>query len=305
MSRREIGALLLSVILFFVIGEAGIRLYLRHKTIYDMEMLRYSMLMKVDSENPLIEYVHKPNTSARLMNVDVRINSDGWRDEEYPAAKTGKYRIIFLGDSLTFGWGVEHKDTFENIIEENLNKRYPAEIINFGTGNYNTEQEVNLFLEKGFKYKPNKVVIFYFINDAETTQKKSRLWFLGYSRLISFYWSKGHFLISNLFSSKGFEGYYSSLYANGSAGWVNAKAAFLQLKDICLKRSIELQVVLLPELHNLEKYPFKKEHGLVEKFLRDNSIECLDLAPFFAGFKNPMELWVAQDDAHPNKKAHN
>jgi hypothetical protein len=165
-------------------------------------------------------------------------------------------------------------------------------------------QEVNLFQKKGLKYNPDKVVLFYYINDAEITPKKSHLWFLGYSRLISFYWSRIHAAFSNLLQSKSFGEYYSDLYRDNRKGWINTKKAFLQLKDICLKNNINIQVVLLPELHNTKNYPFKNEHALVSSFLRDNDIDHLDLAQFFANYKNPMDLWVSYDDAHPNNLAH-
>ncbi|MBI5674623.1 MAG: SGNH/GDSL hydrolase family protein [Nitrospirae bacterium] len=262
------------------------------------------MSIKTDSENPLIGHVHRPNSSARLMNVMVNINSDGLRDREYAIQKGDKYRIIFLGDSLTLGWGVKQEDVFENLLEQEINKIYPTEIINFGTGNYNTEQEVNLFIEKGLKYKPDKAVLFYFINDAEKTPKKSTLWFLAHSRLLSFYWSRIHGAINNIVQSKTFNEYYVDLYRHDQIGWINTQKAFLQLKDVCRLNNIELQVVLLPELHNLKNYPFKKEYNLVASFLRNNDIAWLDLTPLFENYENSMELWVSLDDAHPNKLAH-
>lgn len=301
---KKIGIFLLSLAIFFLAGEAIIRLYLLTTTVYDIEMSRYATIMKADSSNPLIGHVHKPNTSARLMNVMVHINSDGFRDREHQIEKSEKYRIIFLGDSLTFGWGVEDKDTFKSFIEKRLNKLYPAEIINFGTGNYNTEQEVNLFLEKGLKYKPDEVVVFYFINDAETTPVKSHLWFLGYSHLITFYWSRVHALINNLVPSRDFYAYYAGLYQDDQAGWRNTRKAFLELRDICQRNGIKLKVVLLPELHDTEHYPFQKEYALVESFLTENNVSSLNLSPFFKEYKDPMRLWVAKDDAHPNGDAH-
>ena len=47
------------------------------------------------------------------------------------------------------------------------------------------------------------------------------------------------------------------------------------------KRGIELQVVLLPELHDLVDYPLGAQYAKVLDFLRQNDIRALDLAPFF------------------------
>lgn len=267
-------------------------------------MTRYALIAKMDAINPFIGHVHKPNIQAKLMGVMVKINSDGSRDNEYPIKRNKAYRTIFLGDSFTFGWGVEQKSTFENIIENKLNSVYPAEIINFGLGNYNTEQEVNLFLEKGLKYSPDKVVVFYFINDAEPILRKSRLWFLGYSRLFTFYWSRIQSLAFNICGGDSYKEHYSNLYHNESVGWVRAQKAFFTLKDICDNNGIKLQVVLLPETHNFVNYPFKKEHNLIIAFLKSHAIDVIDLAPFFESYTDPTSLWVAQDDAHFNAKGH-
>lgn len=289
----------------FALCEVLLRIYLVDHTVYDIEMLRYATLIKHESPNPLVGHVHAPNARAHLMDADVQINSDGLRDGEHAAARDDRYRIIFLGDSLTFGWGVEQDETFKTRLEAALNRRYPTEIINFGTGNYNSEQEVNLFLEKGLKYRPDKVVVFYFINDAEPTPKKARLAFLYHSRLVTLAWSRLHALESNL-GDRGefYRTYYADLYRPDAPGWKNAQAALRQLRDVCAANGIALQVVLLPELHSLQEYPFSNEHAVVTNYLRSIGVPVLDLAPRFTDQGQPMQLWVAPDDAHPNALAH-
>ncbi len=300
----RITAILIIIIALFAIGELIIRVYLNYNMAYDIEMTKYAMNLKVDSDNPRIGHEHKPNKSMELMDVIVDINSDGLRDKEYPVEKSDKYRMIFLGDSLTFGWGVQENETFATLIEEDLNTKRPTEVINFGTGNYNTEQQVNLFIEKGLKYDPDKVVLFYFINDAELTPEKSGLWFLGYSHFISFYWSRINSLMNNLVPSKSFQEYYESLYDQNEQGWINARRALLQLRDICKENGIEFQVVLLPELHDVNNEIFTEVYNNLAQFLEENSIDYLNLAKLFENHPNQIELWVSYDDAHPNNIAH-
>lgn len=297
-------AILIVFIVILAIGEVLIRSYLHFNTAYDIEMTKYAINLKNDSENKLIGHVHRPNKSMELMDVMVDINSDGHRDKEYPVTKTDKHRIIFLGDSLTFGWGVKEEETFATLIEEDLNSQSPTEVINFGTGNYNTEQEVNLFIDKGLKYDPDKVVLFYFINDAEITPEKSGLWFLGYSQFISFYWSRINSLLNNFLPSKSFQEYYESLYNEDQQGWINARKAIIQLRDICESKGIEFQVVLLPELHDVNNEIFANVYNNLALFLAENNIDYLNLAKLFENHPNQIELWVSYDDAHPNNIAH-
>jgi len=286
------------------LGEILLRVYLAFNTVYDVEMTRYSNALKMPSD-PNLAHEHRPSTSATLMGVDIAINSDGLRDREYPVARDRAYRMIFLGDSLTLGWGVERTETFEHLLEERYNRqgRGSVEILNFGIGNYNTAQEAALFAKKGLKYRPDRLVVFYFINDAEPTPTPSRWEFLGHSRLITFYWSRLNILWSRL-SGRDFLEQYGSLYHEGQPGWEAAKEAFVRLKGLCATNGIDLRVVLLPELHELKNPPFRREYSMVSQFLTAGEIPVLDVTAAFAGVADPVSLWVAVDDAHPNATAH-
>ena len=285
---------------FFLVGEAFIQIYSSRYPIYDIEMLHYANQLKMEYSDPLVGHFHQPNKTARLMGVEISTNSDGFRGRDYSLLRGEARRLIFLGDSLTLGWGVKKEDTFSSILEEKFSHVRPTEIINFGVGNYNTEQEAHLFLDKGLRYHPDEVVLFYFINDAEITKPENFKNFLRYSDLAAFYWS-----VATHFSGKlDYQSYYHGLYKEGWAGWARSKDAFLLLKRICDEKGIKLRVVLLPELHRLTDYPFKKEHALVKDFLDENNISCLDLAPFFYKKEPASKLWVAKDDAHPNAAAH-
>ena len=296
--------MIIPMVIFFVLGELAVRIYTQHHIFYDIEMSRYALELKSVSPNPSIGHVHKPDSHANLMGVVVEINSDGLRDDEYSVERGDSHRIIFLGDSLTFGWGVEKEFSFETILEREMSRRRPTEILNLGTGNYNTQQEVHLFLEKGLKYEPDKVVLFYFINDAEDTPSRSAWAFLGHSRFVTFFWSRFHAARANLLGVESFEEYYSNLYREDQPGWANAQESLRLLKEVCLERGIALQVVLLPELHAFSPYPLESEHREIMASLDAIGIDGLDLAPFFQGETEPQRLWVAVDDAHPNADAH-
>src|ERR1043166_4057859 len=295
---------LVTVVVLLGISEIALRAYLQWSLIYDVEMSRYATEIKEEAANPRIGHVHKPNAAATLMGVPVKINSDGLRDSEYSPERNGNYRIVFLGDSLTFGWGVAKSQTFEEILEAELSRTRPTEILNFGTGNYNTSQEVGLFIDKGLKSRPDHVVVFYFINDAEPTPRKSNWEFLGRLRIVTFFWSRLKSAVASFEHERSYLDYYKGLYGDGQPGWAAVKKSFQELRDICAARGITLQVVLLPELHVLDNYPFADQHRKLVAFLKENDIEALDLAPLFARERNPARLWVAPDDAHPNAIAH-
>ncbi|MCP4204936.1 MAG: SGNH/GDSL hydrolase family protein [bacterium] len=302
---RRLGVAVIALLVSLLITEVAVRIHGRSNTFYDLEMSRYALEVKESSTNPSIGHVHRAGARARLMDVQVEINSDGFRDHDYSIEKPpGTRRLVFLGDSLTFGWGVESDQTFEARLERILNDESPTEVLNFGTGNYNTEQSVHLFFEKGLRYQPDGVVVFYFINDAEETPARSKWMGLGHSRAVTFFWSRIQAALSNLGWKRSFQDTYSSLYGDDSPGWVKAKQAFDELSSVCDRNGIDLKVVILPELHQLVDYPFAAEHELLHTFLDQQGIEYLDLVPFFANESNPRRFWVAPDDAHPNTLGH-
>lgn len=301
---KGLAAMLVSLLLFLVLLEVTLQIYTRLAIYYDVEMSRYATEVKTKSDNPKIGHEHIPGAEAHLMGVDVEINSDGLRDEEYSVERNNKYRIAVLGDSLTFGWGVEKEDTFEVLLESMLSEKRPTEMINFGHGNYNTVQQVNLFRKKGLKYNPDKVVVFWFINDAEVTPVRSKWTPVARLRSVTFLWSRVRGLLTRSEAGTTFESFYSDLYDDGQPGFEAMKDAFLELQGICEQRGIELQVVMLPELHDLVNYPFAEEYAKVRRFLERNAIPVVDLTDDFAGYEDAEELWVARDDAHPNALAH-
>ena len=98
-------------------------------------------------------YALNPNTSKIYENIEYSINSDEFRDKEYTVEKNGS-RIIFIGDSFTFGWRVQLNHTFVKILEERLQQDYPDdnwEVMNLGVAAYDTKWEVAFLEEKGLK----------------------------------------------------------------------------------------------------------------------------------------------------------
>jgi hypothetical protein len=55
-----------------------------------------------------------------------RINAQGFRDRERVRPKpSGMYRILVLGDSVTFGFGVQPEESFTRLLEAELKERVP------------------------------------------------------------------------------------------------------------------------------------------------------------------------------------
>lgn len=63
------------------------------------------------------------------------VNSLGFRDREFSVHRNAQYRILALGDSFTFGWGLNIEDTWVKQLEEHLRQRgHKVEIADLGRG---------------------------------------------------------------------------------------------------------------------------------------------------------------------------
>ncbi len=111
-----------------------------------------------------------PGWKAATFKRTLTINSLGLRDREYPHAKPeGVFRILVLGDSFTWGYGISDDEIFTELLESDLNRAgHRVEVLNAGVSGWGTDQEL-LFLEKeGFNYEPDLVILaFYLYNDPE------------------------------------------------------------------------------------------------------------------------------------------
>jgi lysophospholipase L1-like esterase len=130
-------------------------------------------------------HILRPNFSTNFSGYRVhmphsvmRINRDGYRDQLYNKTKPDNtIRILALGDSVTFGWGVNRSDIWTEVAERKLNEKFERnfQVINFGVHAYNTSMEVDMLEEKGLKYNPDIVILQYHRNDARNISKKKKL----------------------------------------------------------------------------------------------------------------------------------
>lgn len=100
----------------------------------------------------------------------VVFNSEGLRDKEYSRRKpNGSFRILLLGDSVTYGVSVSWGDTFAKQLETRLNGQqdHSFDVINTAVPSWNTVLEKEYLIQKGLSYQPDVVMIGFCLNDAE------------------------------------------------------------------------------------------------------------------------------------------
>ena len=97
----------------------------------------------------------------------VRINSLGFRGPELRTLR-GTPLLFCVGDSMTYGVGVEDEETFCSRLERRLAGDWPQatpEAINMGVQRYYTFQEIDLLRLHAPRLRPEIVILAVFLND--------------------------------------------------------------------------------------------------------------------------------------------
>lgn len=96
-------------------------------------------------------------------------NSLGFRgSREFGPKKPGELRLLLLGDSFTYGFGVNDDQTFASQLERDLrDQQIDAEVINAGCPGKGTDYELKLFQTVGAKLQPDVTVLCFFPNDFD------------------------------------------------------------------------------------------------------------------------------------------
>lgn len=108
------------------------------------------------------------NYDGWFAGVPVRTNRFGFRStrEDRLEKAPNTFRILVLGDSVTFGHGAVHD--YPALLEDALRRWRPDidwQVWNLGVPGYNTAQELTYLEQVGRQYSPDLVVVGFFLND--------------------------------------------------------------------------------------------------------------------------------------------
>lgn len=287
----------LILIISIIIIEGIIRVVNSDMKNYDIEMWRYANELKI--QDSILGHNHLKNKSSILQNVEIKLNSKGMRSDEF---EINDKKILFLGSSISLGWGVEQKDSYPGIIQTKLlSDSINYKVLNGSIGNYNTFRYVNNFLLNQTDVEPNVIVINYFINDAETLPINSSNWLIKNSQLFATL----TITYKKLFSKSGFDlkQYYNDLYKNDNQSFLEMKESLNKLSEYSKQRNISVLLTVIPDIHFLEDYPFETIHKKLKIITEELGFEYHDLLPSLKGLSFN-ELQIIQGDSHPNEKGH-
>lgn len=292
-----------SLLLTICLAELGIRAVDAYGVSYYQAVSDYMLNMEPDAYRV---YRHKASSEQRYGNVTVTFNERGLRDRPLLPKDEGEFRILTLGDSIVYGWGVPQDQIFTVRLEQLLQSRLGrnVRVINSGVGGYNTVQELRYFKQEGITFQPDLVVLVYVENDIDETpsylisdvdaQAQSlpelvvktlqKLWLY---RLVDHAQRYGFHVRED----------DRPMPLSGSKGWNDSMSALAELVTVCRAHDIPLMIFY---------YRFKSdtENPLLQDVVSHaKGIPVKDVGPWFAGH-DVSTLIVSKIDPHPNAEAH-
>ncbi|HOJ86981.1 MAG TPA: GDSL-type esterase/lipase family protein [Elusimicrobiales bacterium] len=122
----------------------------------------YDKIIKILTQDPKLLWKTKTNLNTIFESVVLKTNSFGFRNDEI-SLKTKK-RIIIMGASPSFGWGVAEEKTYPYLISKKL-KGY--EVINASVIGYSSYQGRILFETVIKDMSPDIIIFAYGVNDPD------------------------------------------------------------------------------------------------------------------------------------------
>jgi lysophospholipase L1-like esterase len=310
------------------------------KPITPMEALERGLIVAVTPPGPRPRTMFAPGTfylcyadQDRLQRdwldangrIAVRINSFGLHERELPKQKpAGQRRIVCVGDSFTFGWGIPEEAGWVRLLENDL-RRDQGDVLTINCGAAGTvciDEYVAGLTTRFHEFGPDVVILTICLNDLIPN---NGVLLFGPAP------DTGSALLDRILMACG----RTPLQLDPALDWVDymlrmdratAEGANLanehkpfeamwsqgvpqrslrEAKAFCEARKIPFLVTLWPFLQGLgpgRHYPFQKLHDLVAEDCKAAGIPFLDVTPALQSTPAE-ELWVTPVDAHANPKA--
>jgi len=296
----------LIILLFF-----SLEFLFRYKEIINFNGIEKDFIVKTKD----FHFENNKNYDGKVFGIKSYTDENGFRIENNQFKyKKFSENILILGDSTSFGVGIEEPETFVGLLRKKYQNKnfYNSSVVGYHLYNYSIV--IDNFFRKNYA---KKITIFLNINDLhffEAFEANSELEVSYMKRLIG---TLNSFLRDKLLIYVYFKGlasnppkrYYDALFSMyKNENLLLAKKYLSEIKYKSNQFKSEILVVLLP-------YSFQVTEGKCSDFflfpqnklkniLSDVNISYMDLTDSFCENKNAIELFFKFDPVHLSKKGH-
>ena len=246
----------------------------------------------------------------------VQFNSLECRDREWMVKKPeGVRRIAFVGDSFTYGWGIEHvEDRFTDRVQAMFDRESPGsvEVMNVAKPGWGTRGQMAAIGDVINRFDVDEIVLCYVLNDLEKLLPRTadfdpirppepRLFDLDRSCLLDHLYRI--VWVPRVPTVRGYHDWLAEGYANEQI-WRRQERQLGDIMRYCRDEGVTFRAVLLPFIRTGgTKFDGPGLHDHMRRFFESNQVEVLDLLEVINGV-DAATLMVNRHDAHPNEVAH-
>jgi lysophospholipase L1-like esterase len=293
---------LLPTVVVLVLAEAGLR-YVRAPTEADPFVGGAGRLHQ-PARDPVLIYEVLPGAQTVRDGVAIAINAAGFRDDAFPATLPDEvYRIVVLGDSVAWGWGVPMPAAFSQVLERQLHeRRWPPRaspiVYNLAVDGYSTAQKIRLLETRGLALQPSLVLLSYVLNDPDTRDGGLAQYYASNMAPVAL----GKSALTSLLDR--WHGYPREYHHRIHARYRNQTITqFRHLGQISRARQVPILVILSPVFRFQPEQPYAWQdlHDFIQGLCEANALAFLDL---YTSFRGRDAAAYAYDVWHPTSEGH-
>ncbi len=296
----------------FAIGLCEAILWLFAGSIYPTPFFPGDIEPQQDATfDPLIGWKLPPNVELPEASdefvVTIRSNAQGFRSRHDFSQPTEARKVAFLGDSYTFGSGVEDEETFPSVLEASMPN---TQSYNFGIGAFGVDQMWLTLRHYALPLKPDLVILSFIRYDLDrslSSYRQDHVW----RQKPTFRLIKDELVPMTLENRPSVFGRFvqqhsrlhqlwrktehslSRRYAMGYR-WRLNRALFEAVRDDCRQAEVPLLVVHIPINR-------RKPTPMFDREFADMGIEYLDLTPLMPSHA---DTFYFPKDRHLNAAGH-
>lgn len=254
--------------------------------------------------------------ARRWFAIYTELNAYGCRDKEWtPEKPPGVRRIAFVGDSFTYGWGVEDvADRFTDRLLAEFEARHPGrtEILNVAKPGWGTQDQKGPIANLVTQLDVDEIVLCYVPNDIEKRLPRDQtfdpirppepvLFDPDRSCLLDHLYRR--IWVPRVPTVRDYHDWLAAGF-DDPVTWGLHTRDLADIAQYCRENNRILRVVLLPYLRTGgTQFDSQAIHDRLTEFFSNLEIPVVDLLPSIRG-KDAASLTVNAYDPHPNATAH-
>jgi lysophospholipase L1-like esterase len=261
--------------------------------------------------DPELVFKLPAHTTGIYQGVTIATNALGLRERDIGPKEKDELRVLLLGDSITFGYGVPAEQTFGRKLESILKSRIgrPVLTVNAGIGGYNTVQESTFFEDHVGEIDPDVVTLLYLFNDIDSNHPpfnpryQSVLYMGAPSQATLLLREKSWLVRLGLLAIRDPETDHAPRLDTSARGVKASLKALANIAALCRRRGIEFVTFFYREKNQAGDPFFDALFAEVSRVGAENGFLVTDTQTWW-GDKARQSLTNSAVDWHPSARGH-